>query len=67
MATDYTNLHRAGKVQNNCKECGCDPCECDWESEEEEERKINGIPLHSEVVECFTDCLLYTSPSPRDS
>ena len=25
------------------------------ESEEEEERKINGIPLHSEVVEWFTD------------
>ena len=43
MATDYTNLHRAGKVQNNCKECGCDPCECDWESEEEEEEAV--VPI----------------------
>ena len=32
MTTDYTDIHRSGKCDNEnceCEVCECDPCECE--------------------------------------
>ncbi len=32
MTTDYTDIHRPGKCDNEnceCEVCECDPCECE--------------------------------------